>query len=153
MKGFLGSFECKIDDKGRLKLPAPLVKQMEGVGSEGFVLKRSVFQPCLELYPMKSWQQVMEKVNALNRFVKKNADFIRVFTAGVKVVEADASGRLQVAKDLMAFASLSKDVVLTATGELLEIWDKAAYEAALSAGEENFAALAEEVMGGTEPSL
>lgn len=153
MKGFLGSYECKIDDKGRLKLPASLVKQMEDLGTEGFVLKRSVFQPCLELYPMKAWQQVMEKVNGLNRFVKKNADFIRVFTAGVKVVEADASGRLQVSKDLTAFAKLSKEVVLTAAGDLLEIWDKQAYEAALAEGEADFAALAEEVMGGEGLSL
>jgi MraZ protein len=55
---------------------------------DGFVLKRSVFQPCLELYPMDEWNLMMQKINKLNRFVKNN-DFIR-FTAGVKVVEIDS---------------------------------------------------------------
>jgi MraZ protein len=55
----------------------------------GFVL-RSVFQPCSELYPMEEWDIMMAKINKLNRFVKKNNDFIRRFTAGVKVVDIDS---------------------------------------------------------------
>ena len=80
--------------------------------SEGFVLKRAVFNPCLELYPMKEWEALMEKVNRLNRFNKKNNDFIRRFTAGVKIVEMDVSGRLLIPKDLVHFAQISKSVVV-----------------------------------------
>jgi MraZ protein len=51
----VGTYECKVDAKGRVLLPAPLKKQMTLSLQDGFVLKRSVFQPCLELYPMDEW--------------------------------------------------------------------------------------------------
>lgn len=147
MKNFIGTYECKIDDKGRLKLPSSLARQMEDFGGAAFVVKRSVFQPCLEVYPMKGWEKLMEKINNLNRFVKKNADFIRMFTAGVKTVEPDSAGRLQISKDLVLYADLKKEIVITSAGELFEIWDKDAYEKVISTTEDDFAKLAEDVMG------
>lgn len=71
MNNFIGTYECKIDDKGRLKVPASLVKQMENFADLPFVVKRSVFQSCLEVYPMSGWEKLMHKINGLNRFVKK----------------------------------------------------------------------------------
>jgi MraZ protein len=147
MKNFIGTYECKMDDKGRIKLPSSLVKQMEVFGGDSFVVKRSVFQTCLEVYPMKGWEKLMEKINKLNRFQKKNADFIRQFTAGLKTVEPDNAGRLQISKDLTLFADLKKEIVITSAGELFEIWDKDAYEKVIATSEEDFAKLAEEVMG------
>ena len=150
MRNFIGTYECKIDDKGRLKVPSSLIKQMENFEDKTFVVKRSVFQSCLEVYPMNAWDKLMEKINKLNRFVKKNADFIRMFTAGVKTVELDTAGRLQVSKDLTHFAGLQKEIVLTSAGELFEIWDKETYEKVIATNEEDFANLAEEVMGSFE---
>ncbi|KPH11897.1 division/cell wall cluster transcriptional repressor MraZ [Chryseobacterium sp. ERMR1:04] len=147
MKSFIGTYECKIDDKGRLKVPSSLIKQMEDFEDKAFVVKRSVFQSCLEVYPMNAWDKLMGKINKLNRFIKKNADFIRMFTAGVKTVELDNAGRLQISKDLMHFANLQKDIVITSAGELFEIWDKDAYEKVIATNEEDFASLAEDVMG------
>ena len=147
MNSIIGTYECKVDTKGRLLLPAPLKKQLAQVLQEGFVLKRSVFQPCLELYPMKEWNIMMQKVNGLNRFVKKNNDFIRRFTAGVKVVEIDNLGRLLVPKDLTVFAQISKDIVLSSAVTIIEIWDKDLYEKAIDDSVVDFADLAEEVMG------
>lgn len=147
MNSIIGTYECKVDAKGRLLLPAPLKKQFSAALLDGFVLKRSVFQPCLELYPMAEWNLMMNKINKLNRFVKKNNDFIRRFTAGVKVVEIDALGRLLVPKDLVAFASISKDLVLSSAVNIVEIWDKDLYENFISNDEVDFADLAEEVMG------
>ena len=147
MKNFIGTYECKIDDKGRIKLPASLTKQMEHFADESFVIKRSVFQKCLEVYPMKPWEKLMAKINGLNRFIKQNADFIRMFTAGVKTVEMDNVGRLQISKDLTQYANLTKDIVITSAGELVEIWDKEAYEQVISVSEADFANLAENVMG------
>lgn len=147
MKNFIGTYECKMDDKGRIKLPSSLVKQMEGFGGDSFVVKRSVFQACLEVYPMNGWEKLMEKINKLNRFQKKKADFIRQFTAGLKTVEPDNAGRLQISKDLTLFANLKKDIVITSAGELFEIWDKEDYEKTIATSAEEFALLAEEVMG------
>lgn len=143
----IGTYECKADVKGRLMVPAPLKKQLSGILQEGFVLKRSVFQPCLELYPMTEWNEMMAKVNKLNRFVKKNNDFIRRFTAGVKVVELDISGRMLIPKDLHQFAGISKEVVLSSSVNIIEIWDKDKYEKAIDDAALDFADLAEEVMG------
>jgi MraZ protein len=143
----VGTYECKVDAKGRALLPAPLKKQLALSLQDGFVLKRSVFQPCLELYPMAEWDLMMSKINKLNRFVKKNNDFIRRFTAGVKVVEIDSLGRLLVPKDLVSFANLSKDVVFSSAVNIVEIWDKDLYEKSINGEDVDFADLAEEVMG------
>jgi len=128
-------------------IPAALKKQLAGSLQDGFVLKRSVFQPCLELYPMSEWNLMMQKINKLNRFVKKNNDFIRRFTAGVKVVEIDALGRLLVPKDLMTFSQISKDIVLSSAVNIVEIWDKELYEKSIAGDDIDFADLAEDAMG------
>lgn len=147
MVNLIGTYECKADAKGRLMLPSQLKKQLNSVLDDGFVLKRAVFQPCLELYPMSEWNILMSKVNKLNRFVKKNNDFIRRFTAGVKIVELDVSGRLLVPKDLHSFAGIAKDVVLSSAVNIVEIWDKDNYEKAIDDAAVDFADLAEDVMG------
>lgn len=96
---------------------------------------------------MQEWLLMTEKISKLNRFVKKNNDFIRKFTAGVKIVEIDALGRLLVPKDLVLFASISKEVVFSSAINIVEIWDKDLYEKSIGDDEINFADLAEEVMG------
>jgi len=146
LKTLIGTYECKVDAKGRLMLPTTLKKQLGSLEGE-FVLKRSVFQPCLELFPMSEWDKMMLKINKLNRFVKKNNDFIRRFTAGVKMVEIDATGRLLIPKDLVVFASIEKDIVLNSAINIVEIWDKGSYENAIENATDDFAELAEEVMG------
>ncbi len=147
MVNLIGTYECKVDAKGRMMISSAFKKQLLSVLEEGFVIKRSVFQPCLELYPMQEWNLVMAKINKLNRFVKKNNDFIRRFTAGVKVVEMDASGRVLIPKDLCQFAAIEKQVVLSSAVNIIEIWDKDKYEKVIDDAVVDFADLAEEVMG------
>lgn len=147
MVNLIGTYECKVDAKGRLMVPSALKKQLVPILQEGFVLKRSLFQPCLELYPMAEWNLMMRKVNSLNRFVKKNNDFIRRFTAGVKTVDVDTNGRLLIPKDLVGFAQIDKDIVLSSAITMIEIWDKDKYENAIYSDADDFAELAEEVMG------
>lgn len=147
MNPLIGTYECKADAKGRLSLPSAVKKQLMPVIQEGFVLKRAVFQPCLELYPMAEWEVLMQKVNKLNRFKKKNNDFIRRFTAGLKIIEVDSAGRLLIPKDLMAFSGISKEVVMSSAINIIEIWDKSKYEQAIDDATGDFADLAEEVMG------
>ena len=150
MNSLIGTYECKVDAKGRLMLPAALKKQLNPSLQNGFVLKRAVFQPCLELYPMAEWEVLMQKVNKLNKFKKKNNDFIRRFTAGVKVVEIDSNGRLLIPKDLTVFADITKNIVMSSAINIIEIWDKDKYERAIDDATGDFADLAEEVMGQDE---
>ena len=147
MQHFIGTYECKADVKGRIMLPIALKKQLAENINDGFVLKRAVFNACLELYPLKQWEKLMEKVNQLNRFNKKNNDFIRRFTAGVRLVEIDTSGRLLIPKDLVQHAAIQKETVISSAVNILEIWDKERYEEAISEATVDFGALAEEVMG------
>ncbi|WP_340075466.1 division/cell wall cluster transcriptional repressor MraZ [Leptobacterium sp. I13] len=150
MNTFIGTYECKADAKGRIMIPVALKNQLVPMLQKGFVMKRAVFQPCLELYPMDEWNVLMEKVNKLNRFKKKNNDFIRRFTAGVKVVEVDAAGRLLIPKDLVDFAGIRKEIVVSSAINIIEIWDKNNYEQAIDDAAVDFADLAEEVMGGDD---
>ena len=147
MNTLIGTYECKVDAKGRLMLPVAFKKQLASVTEKGFVLKRAVFQPCLELYPMQEWESMMHNVNKLNRFKKKNNDFIRRFTAGVKSIDLDVSGRLLIPKDLVGFAGITKEIVVTSAVNIIEIWDKENYEKAIDDAANDFADLAEEVMG------
>lgn len=146
----IGTYECKSDAKGRLMFSSAFKKQLSSVLQDGFVVKRAVFQPCLELYPISEWNLVMGKINKLNRFKKKNNDFIRRFTAGVKMVELDATGRILIPKDLFEFAGIKKQVVMSSSVNIIEIWDKEKYEKAIDDASDDFADLAEEVMGNTE---
>ena len=153
MISFIGTYECKADAKGRVMIPVSLKNQMAPLLNKGFVIKRSVFQSCLELYPMEEWNLLMQKMNKKNRFRKKNNDFIRRFSAGVKPVEIDSTGRLLIPKNLISKAGISKEVVLSSAINIIEIWDKESYEQVLEETAENFAELAEEVMGDDEAEL
>ena len=147
MLNLIGTYECKADVKGRVMVPSPLKKQLLPVMTDGFVIKRAVFQPCLEMYPMNEWNVLMQKMSELNRFNRKNVDFIRRFTAGVKTVELDVAGRLLIPKDLQSFAGIDKEIVISSAINIIEIWDKEKYEQAINDSANDFADLAEEVMG------
>tara|TARA_B100000609_G_C17130104_1_gene389687 strand:- start:255 stop:716 length:462 start_codon:yes stop_codon:yes gene_type:complete len=150
MINLIGTYECKADAKGRVMLPAALKKQLAPILTDGFVVKRSVFNKCLELHPLSEWNILMSEVNKLNRFVKKNNDFIRLFTAGVKMLEPDGNNRLQLPKDLISFAGIKKEIVLSSSVNMIEFWDKAQYEQVLKEASLDFADLAEDVMGGIQ---
>ena len=124
-----------------------LKKQLQKVLGDGFVIKRSVFNQCLEIHPMQEWNEVVGQVNKLNRFVKKNNDFIRSYMAGLKVVDVDGSGRFLIPKDLLSFAGLQKQIVLSSSVNMIEIWDKDKYESSVAESLKDFGDLAEEVMG------
>ncbi len=150
MNYLIGTYECKIDVKGRLLIPIALKKQIADSISQGFVLKRAVFQQCLELYPLQQWKDLISKVNKLNRFKKKNNDFIRRFTAGVRFIELDNTGRLLIPKELTEFANIKREIVLSSSVNIIEIWDKSKYEKTIDDSKSDFAQLAEEVMGDDE---
>ncbi len=95
----------------------------------------------------------MVEINGLNRFVKKNNDFIRKFTAGVKTVEVDTNGRLLIPKDLVVFAGIDKEIVLASAVNIIEIWDKDKYEASVDVDADDFADLAEDVMGNAKDGI
>ena len=143
----IGVYSCKVDSKGRLMIPIQLKKQLSPSLGSSFILKRSVFHSCLELFTMYSWNKVVRDINKLNRFVKKNNDFIRMFTAGVKMVDLDSNGRLLIPKELKKYANIKNQVVLSSSGNMIEIWNNNDYESIVNNSEIDFSGMAEDVMG------
>lgn len=150
MINLLGTYECKIDAKGRLMFPVTFKNQMGENAKHGFVIKRSIFKKCLELFPVGNWHTETEMLNKLNMYNRKNAEFVTKFMAGVKPVELDNTGRLLIPKDLLKYGEIKKEIVLTSVANRLEIWDKVAYEIAVDYDPDDFAGLAEDVMGDLE---
>jgi len=143
-----GEHICRVDAKGRFLLPGALKNQLLSSMEEGFIVKRSIFSKCLELYPKPNWNELIQKITSkLNRFKKDDNDFIRAYTAGLKELEADSNGRLLIPKDLAVFAEITGDIVVTAKLECIEIWDKAKYDEIVNATQTNISELAEKILG------
>lgn len=142
-----GEFECKIDAKGRIKLPAGLLRQLGADTSQSFTLNRG-FEKCIMLYPKSTWDGYTAKLQRLNPFVTKNREFIRAFYRGATPVATDSSDRILIPKSLLEHAGAEKEVVVNAYGGFIEIWDKAQYLRLVEgATSDDLAGMAESVFG------
>src|SRR3546814_55834 len=103
MNHFLGEYECKLDTKSRLVLPAALKRQMPDVEREGLVINRGL-EAHLVIYTRREWNMLMEDLSRLNSFERKNREFIRKFMRGATELMLDASGRVLIPKILTAYA-------------------------------------------------
>lgn len=149
----IGQYQCKLDAKGRLMLPADFKEQLGDLAGEGFVLRPGLFSKCLELYTMSDWVQTQEKLRSLNQFVRSNVELVRKYNAGAKMVKVDGSGRLQIPKNLIDSGGLQKEVVLTSLTVKMELWDKASYDEEINRMDEDaFEKLATEKLGNTDLS-
>jgi len=151
MAGFIGEYECKLDAKGRFLFPAGLKKQLDPAAQEKFVMNRG-FEGCLVLYPMNEWERITTRLKKLNLFVARNRKFFRQFHNGATQMAMDGTGRLLVPKVLMRYAEIEKEAVLFAYADRIEVWDKKKYDQVMNEGMDDFAGLAEEVMGELEES-
>ncbi len=150
MIDLLGTYECKMDAKGRFMFPAAFKSQLGDAVGEGMVIKRSIFKKCLEIFPKENWDFESRKVNKLNMFNRKNAEFVTKYMAGVVPLEFDGIGRLLIPKNLISYGEITKQIVLTAGANRIEIWDKAAYDKTVDYDSDDFADLAQDVMGALE---
>jgi MraZ protein len=147
MSHFLGEFDCKLDTKGRVMIPVGLKKQLPEAEKEGLVINRG-FEKHLVIYTRKEWDKIIDDLSKLNQYEKKTREFIRYFTRGASELMPDATGRVLLPKTLLEYAGIAADVVLACQFNKIEVWAKDAYDAQLDDEPENFANLAEEVMGG-----
>ena len=146
MINLIGEYNCKVDAKGRVMFPSSFKKQLTSILDEGFVLKESIYELCLELYPMQTWNATMSKVATKNRFDKETNDFIRRFSAGVKLIELDGTGRFLIAKNLCNHANIKKEITMISSIDRIEIWNSEDYQKKLESEKENFAKLVQKVM-------
>jgi MraZ protein len=148
MSHFLGEFDCKLDAKGRMMIPSSLKKQLPDAEREGLVINRG-FEKHLVIYTRKEWDSITEELSRLNSYEKKSRDFIRYFTRGATELTLDSANRILFPKALMEYAGISTEVVLSCQLNKIEVWARDAYETQMDNEPENFANLAEEVMGNT----
>ncbi|HEY1009851.1 MAG: division/cell wall cluster transcriptional repressor MraZ [Daejeonella sp.] len=146
MSHFLGEFDCKLDAKGRMMIPSSLKKQLPEAEREGLVVNRG-FEKHLVIYTKKEWDQITGELSKLNLYEKKSRDFVRYFTRGATELTLDSANRILFPKALMEYAGITAEVVLSCQLNKIEVWSKDAYEAQMDSEPENFANLAEEVMG------
>lgn len=147
MINLLAYSECKIDDRGRLRLPVDLVNKLPESDKNKFVLNRGL-DGFVSMFPLSYWETTSAKVNKLNQYKKQNREFKRFFFRGAEMVEVDSSGRILLPKHLLEFSGIEKEVVLVAYGENIEIWSKEKYKTAYDKEPENFSDMAESVLGG-----
>ena len=147
MSQLIGEFDCKLDAKGRLMVPSGLKKQLPAVDAEGLVIHRG-FEKHLTIYAKAEWDKITAELAELNSFEKKTREFIRYFTRGATELSLDASGRVLLPKSLLEYAGIGAEVVLACQFDKIEVWAKDVYDTQLDNEPENFANLAEEVMGG-----
>jgi MraZ protein len=146
MANLIGEYDCKLDAKGRVMMPSALKKQISPEANNSFVINRG-FERCLVLYPQDVWKVITEEINTLNLYNKKNRDFTRYFYRGATELQPDSNNRLLLPKLLLSYADIKKDVVLFAYSNRIEVWSKEIYESLMTSEPEDFATLAEEVMG------
>lgn len=150
MARFIGEFECKIDSKGRVILPAKLRSQIPDKDAKAMVINRG-FEKCLVLYTSADWNLETEKLQVLNDFNRNARKFIRQFNNGANIVTIDANSRINIPNTLIEYASLKDDLVISCYNNKIEIWNKAHYEEELKFDDEEFARMAEELMGNSNP--
>lgn len=123
----LGKEYCKIDSNGRFKFPIALKRQLETEDGR-FVIKRSLYAKCLELWTYESFRvEVEELQQKLNPYNKADREMLRKLTEG-NIVELDSNDRLLIPGEQKEVIANSKDIVLQSTGKFIEIWDYDQYQ-------------------------
>ena len=145
---FIGDYNCKVDEKGRVTFPSTLKKQMGSVSQGRFVVKKDIFEECLVLFPIEEWERQNSIIrNKINPYNKEHNKFLRNFYRGSAEIVLDSNNRMLIPKRLLDLANISKEAILTGQDGKIEIWSKELYDSA-EEGYDDFAALAEKIMGG-----
>ncbi len=140
---FLGTHAPRLDEKGRLFLPAKYREELAG----GVVITKGQ-ERCLFVFPQEEFGRITEALSTAPVTAKSVRDYSRVFFASASDELPDKQGRITVPAALRAYAGLQRDCVVIGANTRLEIWDTAAWETYLAAQEDSFAEAAEEVLPG-----
>ena len=149
MATFIGDYTCKVDVKGRIILPMAFKKQMPAEARDQFVVRKDIFENCLVLYSIDDWNEQLERIRRrINPYNREHNMFLRNFFKGSAELTLDNNNRFLIPKRLLDMIGAVRDVVLAGQDGRIEIWSADVYEAIEMPAEE-FAALAEKLMGGS----
>ncbi|WP_344473998.1 division/cell wall cluster transcriptional repressor MraZ [Nonomuraea monospora] len=140
---FLGTHQPRLDDKGRLFLPAKYREEL----AEGLVITKGQ-ERCLYVFPVEEFQRITEALSTAPVTAKAVRDYSRVFFASASDETPDKQGRITIPQSLRQYAGLERDCVVIGANTRLEIWDAQAWDTYLSEQEQAFSELSEEVLPG-----
>ncbi|TSE01212.1 division/cell wall cluster transcriptional repressor MraZ [Skermania sp. ID1734] len=140
---FLGTYTPKLDDKGRLTLPAKFRDALAG----GLMVTKWQ-DHSLAVYPREEFAKVAKRAVAASRTNPEARAFVRNLGAGTDEQHPDAQGRITLSPAHRAYANLTKECVVIGSVDFLEIWDKAAWESYLAENEETYSQAIDESLGG-----
>lgn len=146
MAGYTGQYDCKIDAKGRLKLPSGLLRQLPENQSGKFVINKGLDNN-LDLYTEAAWDKITQKLEQLNKFNSRQREFLRAFYKNAVHIEMDGSERVLIPKKAADLIGLKDEAVIMCYGSSIEIWSKEAYEATVNVDIDNFSDMADEILG------
>ncbi|MCB0648309.1 MAG: division/cell wall cluster transcriptional repressor MraZ [Saprospiraceae bacterium] len=139
-----GEYECKIDDRGRIKLPQKLISALGDKRTLEFIINRG-FDNNLIMYPKEVWEQKTKEINQLNIYDKRHRDVIRYFYRGATEVTNDSADRILLPAPLRTYAGIDKEVILFAFNNMIELWSKEGYQQMINEEPEDFSSLVQEV--------
>ena len=145
MAFFTSEFECKLDSKGRLVLPAKIKSSLPEVSTTELVLRKG-FESNLILYPMLEYKKIHQKISSLSEFNPEQRQLKRIFFRSIAQVEMDGSARILVPKGMLAHAKIERDVILIGMGNYIEIWNPDVFNQSLSVNEAEFSDLAQKYL-------
>ena len=135
---FIGEYSAKLDDKCMVVCPAPFKSLMPSDGDMRFVIKKDIFEDCLEMYTFEEWERQSQEVKSkLNFFNRSHASFWREYMRDRAIVEPDSKlGRISIPRKLLESIGVTKEIVFSGSDYKIEIWAKEKYEASAISNEE-----------------
>lgn len=140
---FLGTYEPKLDEKGRIILPAKFRDELE----HGLVMTRGQ-ERCIYVFGNREFEDMHDKIRQAPVTSKQARDYLRVFLSGATAETPDKQHRVTIPAALRAYAGLDRDLAVIGAGSRVEIWDAGAWQQYLAEQEAAFAETAEEVIPG-----
>ncbi|MDR6613668.1 MULTISPECIES: division/cell wall cluster transcriptional repressor MraZ [Microbacteriaceae] len=140
---FLGTHAPKLDEKGRIILPAKFRDEL----ASGLVLTRGQ-EHCVYVFSQREFESLHEKIRQAPVTSKQARDYLRVFLSGASAEVPDKQNRVTIPSALRSYAGLDRDLVVIGAGSRAEIWDAQAWETYLAEQEAAFANTEEEVIPG-----
>ena len=127
---FTGEYDCKADAKGRIMLPSAFRKQMGEAKEYRFVIKKDMYEQCLELYTTEEWERQNNMIlKTVKPYNPEHRQFLRDFRMGATEVECDPAGRILIPGRLLKQADIANDAVLSGGIGKIEIWSPTLYGA------------------------
>ena len=140
---FLGTYSPRLDDKGRIFLPAKFREEL----ADGLVITKGQ-ERCLYVFPMAEFQRIAGQLRATPMTHKAARAYSRVFFASAHDEVPDRQGRVTIPQHLREYAGLDRELVVIGASTRVEIWDRQSWDTYLAESEEDFAGIEEGVLPG-----